>query len=58
MSNDILIYGANGYTAGIILELAKKEMAMPILAGRSLDKIEPLAKRYGLTTRAFGARRR
>jgi short subunit dehydrogenase-like uncharacterized protein len=53
MSNDILIYGANGYTARIILELAQKEGAKPILAGRSLDKIEPLAKKYGLTARAF-----
>ena len=37
MSNTILIYGANGYTAELITELAKQEGAKPILAGRSSD---------------------
>jgi len=53
MPEDILIYGANGYTAGIILQLAQKDGARPIVSGRSLDKIEPLAKRFGLAARAF-----
>lgn len=51
---DILIYGANGYTAELITELALKEGAKPILAGRSADKIAPLAQRHGLPMRVFG----
>ncbi len=54
MSGKILIYGANGYTAELIIELAKNEGAKPILAGRSLDKIVPLAQRAGCEHRAFG----
>ncbi len=53
MHENILIYGANGYTAELITELAKVEGAKPILAGRSLDKIVPLAQRAGFAHRAF-----
>ncbi len=53
MHENILIYGANGYTAELITELAKQEGAKPILAGRSPDKIAPLAQRAGLVHRAF-----
>jgi len=51
--DNILIYGANGYTAELIIELAIAEGAKPILAGRSADKIAPLAARFGLPTRIF-----
>jgi short subunit dehydrogenase-like uncharacterized protein len=51
--DNILIYGANGYTAELIIELALSEGAKPILAGRSAEKIAPLATRYGLPLRVF-----
>lgn len=54
MNQDILIYGANGYTADLIIELALSEGAKPILAGRSPDKIATLAKQHGLPMRTFG----
>ena len=53
MAGRILIYGANGYTAELIVELALKEGAKPILAGRSPEKIKPIADRAGLECRAF-----
>ena len=54
MNKDILIYGANGYTAELITELAVQEGSQPIQAGRALHKIEPLASRHGLPYRIFG----
>jgi short subunit dehydrogenase-like uncharacterized protein len=51
--DNILIYGANGYTAELIVQLAIAEGAKPILAGRSADKIAPLAARHGLPMRIF-----
>lgn len=54
MTKNILIYGANGYTAELIIEIAVKEGLKPILAGRNLSKIEPIAKRHNLRFRAFG----
>jgi len=53
MASTILIYGANGYTAELITELALKEGAKPILAGRSAEKIKPIAEKAGLESRAF-----
>ena len=49
----ILIYGANGYTAELIIELALKEGAKPILGGRSEGKLVALAKLHQLPMRAF-----
>lgn len=54
MNNNILIYGANGYTAELIIELARSEGAKPILAGRSEQKLVPLATLHGLNYRVFG----
>jgi short subunit dehydrogenase-like uncharacterized protein len=54
MSKHILIYGANGYTAELIIDLAVKDGLNPILAGRTLSKIEPIARRHGLPYRSFG----
>ena len=48
-----MIYGASGYTGQLIAELAKAKGRAPILAGRSEDKIRPLAQRLGLAWRAF-----
>jgi len=54
MATNILIYGANGYTAELIANLAVEDGHKPILAGRTLSKIEPLAKRLSLPFRVFG----
>ena len=54
MNNNILIYGANGYTAELVIELAQREGATPILAGRSQQKLATLAGRLGLASRVFG----
>jgi len=48
-----LVYGANGYTGQLIAELARERGERPILAGRSEDKVRPLAERLGLPWRAF-----
>lgn len=53
MFDDILIYGANGYSAGLIIELARTQRARPSLAGRSADKLAQLATATNLPTRAF-----
>lgn len=52
--NKTFWFGANGYTAELITELAVQEGSQPILAGRTLHKIEPLASRHGLPFRIFG----
>ena len=49
-----LIYGANGYTGQLIAEAAKARGESPVLAGRSADKVRPLAEKLGLPWRAFG----
>ncbi len=46
--NNFLIYGANGYTAKLILELCEKEGIKPTIAGRTRDKILPIAEKYDL----------
>jgi len=52
-SNNFLIYGCNGYTGKLITEIAVKRGLKPILAGRSKDKVEELAKRHGLDHLVF-----
>ncbi|MEO8001762.1 MAG: saccharopine dehydrogenase NADP-binding domain-containing protein [Arenimonas sp.] len=49
----LLIYGANGYTGKMAVERAISYGQRPVLAGRSLASIEPLAKQYDLPVRAF-----
>jgi short subunit dehydrogenase-like uncharacterized protein len=46
-----MIYGANGYTGQLIAQLAKQHQ--PVLAGRSAEKVQPLAEKLGLPWRAF-----
>lgn len=46
-----LLYGANGYTAQLIINLAKSFGLTPVLAGRSKTKLRPLAEKHGLTYR-------
>lgn len=48
-----LLYGAYGYTGQLIVEMAAGYGLTPILAGRSADKLRPLAEQYGLDWRAF-----
>ncbi len=48
-----LLYGANGYTAQIMLGLTNQYGITPILAGRSEEKIKPLADQYGFEYRIF-----
>lgn len=54
MSPNFLIYGANGYTGALTTRLAVERGLKPVLAGRSREKIEPLAAKYGLESRSFG----
>ena len=44
-----MIYGANGYTGVLVCEEAVRRGHKPVLAGRSADKIVPLAERLGLS---------
>ena len=48
-----MIYGANGYTGELIAREAVNQGLKPILAGRSADKLIPLAEELGLESRAF-----
>ncbi|MBK6726556.1 MAG: saccharopine dehydrogenase NADP-binding domain-containing protein [Xanthomonadales bacterium] len=48
-----MLYGANGYTARLILELALKAGQRPVLAGRNSAAINALAKEHGLPARIF-----
>lgn len=48
-----LIYGANGYTGELIAREAVRRGLRPIVAGRSPEKVEPLARELGLEARAF-----
>ena len=43
-----MIYGATGYTGGLVAEEAVQRGHKPLLAGRSESKLKPLAERLGL----------
>lgn len=43
-----MIYGANGYTGQLLAEEAVRRGHRPVLAGRSADKLKPVAERLGL----------
>jgi short subunit dehydrogenase-like uncharacterized protein len=49
-----MIYGANGYTGELTARLAVRRGERPVLAGRSAQRIEPLAAELGLEQRIFG----
>jgi short subunit dehydrogenase-like uncharacterized protein len=49
----ILIYGASGYTGQLAAEHAVATELRPVLAGRSREKLKPLADRLGLEWRVF-----
>jgi len=48
-----LLYGANGYTGVLIARAAQATGMQPILAGRSEEKIQPLARSLGFDYRIF-----
>ncbi len=48
-----LIYGANGYTGSLIVELAVQYGLKPTIAGRDFNKIQPIADKFGLNYRVF-----
>ncbi len=48
-----MIYGANGYTGELIAREAKQRGLNPVLAGRSADKVQPLADELGFEARVF-----
>ncbi len=49
-----LLYGATGYTGVLIAEEAVRRGHRPVLAGRSREKLAPLASRLGLDSVAVG----
>lgn len=53
MNGAWMIYGANGYTGELIAREAARRGFAPVLAGRSAEKIEPLARELGLEHRCF-----
>ncbi len=48
-----LLYGATGYTAGLVIKFAKEYGLTPILAGRNQEKMDALAESTGLECRVF-----
>lgn len=53
MTTSWIIYGANGYTGELIAREAVKQGLNPTLAGRSLEKVQPLAQELGLNATSF-----
>lgn len=49
-----MVYGANGFTGRLIAEEAVRRGHRPVLAGRSAEKVRPIAERLGLSWAAFG----
>jgi len=49
-----MLYGATGYTGRLIAEEAVARGHRPVLAGRTREKVAPLATQLGLPWRAFG----
>jgi short subunit dehydrogenase-like uncharacterized protein len=51
MRDRLVVYGATGYTGGLLAALAKERGLAPIVAGRSRAKVEAVAARLGLEAR-------
>jgi short subunit dehydrogenase-like uncharacterized protein len=51
MSDRLLVYGATGYTGGLLAALAKERGLAPVVAGRSRAKVEAAARRLGVEAR-------
>jgi short subunit dehydrogenase-like uncharacterized protein len=55
MSKNWMLYGAYGFTGQLILDEALQRGHRPLLAGRSREKLLPLAERFGLEARPGGS---
>lgn len=51
MSDALLLYGATGYTGGLILEEALRRGLRPVLSGRNATAVRALAGRHNLEAR-------
>lgn len=54
MASTFLLYGATGYTAGLICRLAVSRGLRPVLAGRDPEKVPREGARFDLPYRVFG----
>ena len=52
--NTLLIYGATGFTGGLVAEEAARQGLRPVLAARSREGLERRATELGLPWRTFG----
>lgn len=50
---EVLIYGANGYSAQLIVEELINRGIKPALAGRNSDKLKPVAKKFNCNYKVF-----
>ncbi|MGM1059285.1 saccharopine dehydrogenase family protein [Saccharothrix sp. Mg75] len=48
-----MVYGVSGFTGTLVAELAVARGEQPVLAGRSADRVRPVAERLGLEYRVF-----
>ena len=53
INENVLIYGAYGYTGKLIVELAVSKGYRPALGGRNEEKVNSLAKQYNLESHTF-----
>jgi short subunit dehydrogenase-like uncharacterized protein len=53
MTDELLIYGAYGYTGALVAETAVENGLSPVLAGRTARKVERQATDLGLDHRVF-----
>ena len=53
-ANNLLIYGANGYTGDLIARRAVEQGLQPVLAGRNREAVTALAQELGLESRIAG----
>ena len=54
MKTDVLLYGANGYSAKLVLKQFLKSGIKPILGGRNESEVEKIADENNLDCRIFG----
>ena len=55
-TQDWLLYGANGYTGELIARECRRQGLRPVLAGRTRERIAPLAASLELPSRVFDLR--
>jgi short subunit dehydrogenase-like uncharacterized protein len=52
-ANKLMVYGANGYSAQLIIEELISKNIKPVLAGRNASRIIPLADKFKCEYRIF-----